>query len=550
MSPNKSLARVNRLFFSLLILTAAGKMLADDCNSNGSCCPSCSRSFLRHRPTSQDMSLQYALDRYFLDYEKDADIEVRKEERQKAHQKKISDKKNSQPHWRDAAAVHRSNVTVEPRFFTVQSTLFYNHSQKPEKLARYFLKGGKNCLVVAQTPMGTAATPVPTDPVSADINSWWLEVSSSDPSQIFSSNITLAPQRRVIGFAWNLRFDLNAYLRHTWLEVFAPLVHVRQTTNLIERNVKGRGNYALGLNNATQGLDNPEWCYGRILSCKTRTSTGLDDVKITFGWDFVKRECVVANWYANLFVPTYPGSKSHYLFESTIGSGGHVGLGMGMDVDFNVYDNGEFVLNLLFDARYAYFLPHHERRSIDLCANGEWSRYMLVAKEGQPLSTSYPAINYFTRDVKVSPRSNAEFLTLIHLEHKRFNIELGYNFWWRQAESLKLTCNIENEVGIFDISQRVLFAPAPLTTSSQATIIQAASAPLDPTPTYVTNSDFNLESARMPKSITSKLFVAMGYDIEWRKRPILLGGGFSYEFAHTKAAYQQWGIFFKNSLSF
>jgi hypothetical protein len=527
-------------------------MLADDddCNSNGGCCPSCSRSFLRHRPVSQDMALEYALDRYFLDYQKDADIDVRKEEREKAHQKRISEQKSKKANWREAAAVSRSEATVDPRVFTVQTTLFYSHSQHEEQLRRYFLKECKDCLVVAQTPIGTVLTPVPTDPVS-DINSWWLNVASHDPSQIFSSNITLAPKRKVMGFAWNVRFDLDAHLRHTWLEFFIPLVHVRHTVNLIETNVKGQGNFVPSLSNMTKAFNNPDWCYGKIPACgDTKTKTGLDDVKITFGWDFVKRERVVANWYGNLFVPTFNGSKARYLFEPTIGTGGHVGLGSGVGVDCNVYDNGEFVLNWLLDARYAYFFSHRERRSLDLCANGEWSRYMLVAQRNMSLGRAFPAINYFTRDVKVTPRSNVEFLTLLHLEHKRFNLEFGYNFWWRQEEAVELTCNMPDQVGIFDITQRVLFTPGPLTTASKATIEQVASAPLDPTPTFVTNSDFNLNSGRVPSSMTSKLFVALGCDCEWRCRPLLLGCGFSYEFAHTRASYQQWGVFFKNSLSF
>ena len=174
------------------------------------------------------------------------------------------------------------------------------------------------------------------------------------------------------------------------------------------------------------------------------------DIKTTFGWHFLERENKTAAWYLNLFIPTHHGSRAKYLFEPTIGTGGHVGIGTGFDCDWTLYEDNDTRINWVNDIRYAYFFSHCEKRSLDLCSNGEWSRYMLVAKSGA-LDAALPAINFFTRDVKITPRSNIEFLSMFHVEHKTWNVELGYNFWWRQKEKIALKCNEEcapAEVGI------------------------------------------------------------------------------------------------------
>ena len=68
--------------------------------------------------------------------------------------------------------------------------------------------------------------------------------------------------------------------------------------------------------------------------------------------------------------------------------------------------------------------------------NDDWSRYLEVAKP-TALGTPLPGINYLTQSVNVTPRNSATIWTALHFQHYNFHLEIGYNFWYRQKESVE-----------------------------------------------------------------------------------------------------------------
>ena len=111
--------------------------------------------------------------------------------------------------------------------------------------------------------------------------------------------------------------------------------------------------------------------------------SGVDDICIKLGYDFIRDENEHAGIYGLVFAPTGKGTKAKYLFEPLVGSR-HVGAGLGFNADALIYECDAYSVDLLVDARYAYFFKHKEWRSIDLF-NGDWSRYLLSCTNQQQL---------------------------------------------------------------------------------------------------------------------------------------------------------------------
>ena len=159
-----------------------------------------------------------------------------------------------------------------------------------------------------------------------------------------------------------------------------------------------------------------------------------------------------------------------------------------------------------------------------------WSRYLQVV-DASNTTTPLPGINFFTKEVTVCPNSRIQLWSALHYECYQWGIELGYNYWWRNHETIKnLTC--QNNIAVFDI------AASPGNTAisaSTAHICQSTAGPKkavsDMLFTPISVNDFNLESAEHPKASTHTLYGALCYTGELDNCPATIGFGSSYEFA-------------------
>lgn len=499
-----------KLLLCSLIFFISGINTLIRCDTNcqsGGCCPTCSHTFLRARPSSQDASLEMNQWHYYLAHIKDA---------------------------------HRT--PKKRRIFSAGGTFFYQRSTHTSSLREFFLKNCNDCsMTIAQSPIEGP------DPV-ADINASWLQI-NANPATPFSSRFTLNPKRELFGGMFNVNFDFGRWAKGLSLAAIIPVVHVKHHIGFKETSVINPGIFP-GITNAQDAFNNPAWNYGKISPCG-QSKTGVDDIHLKLQWRFLQKKRYGLGLYGSLFIPTHHGSKARSLFEPTIGNGGHVGLGGGLHAGFVISKGKNHLFTLFANARYAYFLKAHERRSLDLCPNGEWSRYLLVAREGA-LETALPGINFFTREVNVTPRSNAELIAAFHYNYKHWNFELGYNYWFRQKEKIAITCNAcdPSTVGIFDLPHVLNAQVGPFTTASTAQINQAFSAVQDATAIFVTNSDLNLNSAAHPRASSCKLYGSAGYDFDCCKYPLFTAIGASYEWGHKRSALSQWGISTKTGISF
>lgn len=194
----------------------------------------------------------------------------------------------------------------------------------------------------------------------------------------------------------------------------------------------------------------------------------------------------------------------------------HVQFGLGLNIEksFNFRWCNQF--SLYGELKWRYGFKAKEIRSFDMTPNGQWSRYMLFTTPTVD-NIPFPAINNLTFKADVTPRNSFDLLLAAHIELNKFSFELGYNFWFRQAEKVCPCINF-GAVGIADLVG-IAEAASPITTSSMATISQGVypnqyQMARDATYTVVTADNINTWSGSQAASCANAVFASIGYNYD------------------------------------
>lgn len=361
---------------------------------------------------------------------------------------------------------------------------------------------------------------------SGNIDSLWFQVISA-PGSYYSSALSFSPVQKTYGallyFAWALCEDIA-------LTINTAFVQRKNNMRICETNISGD---ELGQvpGNATisQAFMNPTMYYGRI--CGTQSKGGVDDLQIKLLKNFKPcDESLFWDIYALLGIPTGRGSRAQYLFEPLVGSN-HVQFGLGLNAEKSFEFDMCNRFSLYGELKWRYGFKATETRSFDMTPNGQWSRYMLFTT---PTASAipFPAINNLTCTADVTPRNSLDVLLAAHVEQSSFSFELGYNFWYRQAERLCPRMQLA-AVGIADlvgIAQLNSSTPVTVTTSSMATISEGVypnqyQMPRDAAYTLVTPENINARSGTQAASFINAIFGSIGYSFDC----VDLGINASYE---------------------
>jgi hypothetical protein len=428
---------------------------------------------------------------------------------------------------------------------------FIQRSTKKSMIASYFLPNNKPCATVREQGTG-------------DIDPLWFNVMSPNGSY-YSSTLFLKPQRTTYGAVITLYADLHCITEGLWLLINTTAMDAIHAVDACESNITGTiiGNVGsgtiAGFANMCDGLNNPTWLYGKIPCCGTKKKAGLDDIQVKIGYSI---DCIDNGHIAPYLVGTIPtgnGAHSRYLFEPMVGSK-HGSLGFGLNGEYDVrekhhaWKETDHALTFLADLKYRYVFTANERRSFDLCQNGNWSRYLLVVTEDQ-LSNSLPAINYFTLPCKVTPRSTIDFWLAMHYNHCAWDVEIGYTLWWRQQEKIKLRCCnssplANDNIGIYDMTGVANQSALSASTATIAQSVANGSALSDTVFTPVTLSQLNLLSAEHPNALSNKIYASGSWRYDCPSLSLFLGLNSSYEIASSKNALNQWAVWANIGLDF
>ncbi len=482
-----------------------------------------SHSFFRARPLAQDLVLENALQAYDIYY------------------KPCVSKKTERMTDETGQEVE---VSVEDTYPTWQfrPSLFFFHSTRQAERGRYFLPRNRATIEVAQKN-------------TSDISSPWLRIVTPLDAP-YLSLVGVRPRSDVVGASLFFRrdaepIDFLQWTVHPWISLFMPIVHVRHRLNLFENRLSNAG-LPPGFPNAATALDNPTWAFGRLRN-GSQTRTGIDDIELKIGQDWVREDDYHFGTYGVIFIPTGTRSRARFMWEPTIGAGPHWGLGFGFRGDSKSELISSSNITFMYEVRYAYLFSGTERRSFDL-TNSDWSRYLLVSRIADlnnNIIRALPGINFFTLPARVTPRSTIDLFLALHMKGDSYDFEFGYNLWWRQAERVRPRGFANNTVAIFDLDG---LCPPGRTSASHASIRAALPGPgapaSDPVVVPVRTTDFVIASGAHPAALSSKLYVASSWCDTWFGYDGMAGFGLSYEIAHNRAALSQFGIWLTSAMNF
>lgn len=443
---------------------------------------------------------------------------------------------------------HRSQFYIKP---------FYQHSNNPEIVAKYFLPNSdksrsnksryQSCAQIRENGTG-------------DINSLWFNLIAPAGS-FYSSTLCFSPQRVTYGAVITYYTDLSKICNQSgkfWLLINTAIMAAEHDLKVEECNRTEPGtlqcfpNFCSVFNNNRiyrDPIHNQQWKYGKI-SCSKLKDRGFDDIQVKLGYNLYCLQNSYSNIYGVVTIPTGTYPTSEFLFEPLVGSR-HTSLGAGVNSGFNLIENyksGNLCnkISLLIDLKYRYSFGATETRSFDLINNGNWSRYLLAVTEDLPLY-SFPGINVFTFPVNVIPGNSIDFWSALHYESCAWNVEFGYNLWWRQAEKICPTipcCNLlsNNNIGIYDMPGVCNIARTASTAQISQSIIGDNQIQSDPVFTPTTIRDINFSSAAHPEVLTNKIYLALSIKNNYYQCPAKVGLASSYEFSHKSSAFSQWAI--------
>jgi len=424
---------------------------------------------------------------------------------------------------------------------SLQGACFCQESFGGDDLAKYFLFGEKTTLSVKEDRRVGAG----------DIWSRWLRLESPNGAYNFDSEFTIYPKRKVCGGVFDYRRDLSQHIDGLWFSVLLPVVKVEHDLRLQEFDKAHLGvtpPTQTERSNIVDALNNPSWKYGKF-SNKKLTKSGIDDCLIKIGFNAWSNRTSHVDFFGTFLAPTGNQARSEYVFEPLVGNGGHVGIGGGTDFSCAIFSGRKRYIHLLGNIRGEYLFRGVEWRSFDLKNNGPWSRYLLVVKEGEA-ARPLPGINFFTRDMWITPQWNLNALFALHGEFSNFNVEIGYNFWWKDNEKVRLYHKWDEDVeqiGIADPSSGVAFTASVAKIGDTADTLATIR---DTSFVKIKQDDLDLNSSIHSSALAHSVYAALSLNSNIFSYPWMVGFGCFCEFADSNSAIRQYGGWLKMGVGF
>ncbi|MDR3647235.1 MAG: hypothetical protein P4L22_06865 [Candidatus Babeliales bacterium] len=432
-----------------------------DCGTSKADCLS-EKTFFRGRSSIEDATLFLAMNNYRI-YQKYMDIPI------------ITD----------------GNIIERDENFYFHGGVFFENSRKPKEIKKYFF---------------------PTDIITS---------SNNLVNQI--DNYLLCPHRELLGVFLNYHQDICS-IENLWVDAKISLYRARHSFILgcKEEHCAHVDDFLNELN-----LDK--------ISLYTRQKFGIDDLEAKLGYMVYQSEeyADYLNIYGSVVIPTASKPKADFLFEPLVGRA-HWGAGVGLNGGFKIFEHLEDkrYICVMTDLSYQYLFSASEcrlSRSPVACLENtnkflkdlnDLSSTIDAALSTVPLSIEnkltsikstllYNELKKLNKEkFKVIPGSVINFWLAMHYQHYSWNIELGYNLWWKAQEKVSLKNQLDFKNGI------------------------------------------DLALVTQPSALTNKIYILMGYFATEAKHtlPVYVGG--SYEFAKDKNALEQWAIWLGIDFSF
>lgn len=442
----------------------------------------------------------------------------------------------------------------------------YSESTKSNDLAKFFLPFGKTCLNVMEfNPQVNSQAQDLNN--AKDIEARHFNIQTVQGT--FQSRISICPKQKVggIGIAYRqtLWRDCETEDMKLWLDVSFPVVKVTNQV-ILEEKVLNTGGGAIpgviGLDGAPRvgtmrdAFKQTQMKYGRI-DGKACSRWGVADVEVKFGWGTLWGDCCHLDGYVGFVAPT--GTKidqnvAARVFAPVVGDNHHWGIIFGNYSYFDVWCHNEHAIRLAYNMNGRILFKNHQWRSFDL-KQKDWGRYMEIysslaqaqaAANTENSSSGSFGINSFTQCLEVNPRYTVDTNAAFMYTHCHWSAEIGYNFYVRHAEEVKL-CKFNPQVALKAINGNGFLQLArDIRHNYEAdnyTVDQFGNA-------QVKLSDIDLNSVSHPAVLANIIYASLGYDWNWCDFPFFVGVGGSYEFSEVNTTLNRWMVWGKIGMSF
>lgn len=455
---------------------------------------------------------------------------------------------------------------------------FGGQSSDADGLASYFLPFCQNPLVFNEDLSGTAGT---TDILSTNFNI--ITVNGITTGTPFKSTAQFCARHDEygVGFHWKQGFgfcDSSHGEKWWYVDISMPVETVRNIITIDEAIQSNGGGPAVVLAqgtqptiiaqpNVVQAFAQSAWNFGKIVSGCFLTKTGVGDVELKFGrqWMYTD-DCNMAS-YIGVWIPTGNTPCGQFVFEPILGNGNHWGIIWGGEGTMDIWADCDHAKSISFAAaaQMQYFFNRKQVRSFDVKGR-PWSRYIPVyANQAQanfaaaitdPLKAQFfstPGINVFTQCVNVVPGLQVNSTTALLVEADNgFQGELGYNFFGHHQECVSLASPWQ--VGPAFISTDGAGSTNPYRTITTDANLNGTDFDNDSgayPASLIHETDLDLQSAAHPYYFAHNVYVNLGHYWDDQCYPTYIGVGGSYEFAlHEFAAMKRWTVWGKFNIAF
>ena len=468
--------------------------------------------------------------------------------------------------------LRQENRFPEKEKIQIHVTPFSSFSHKKNDTNRLFLFDQKTSLEIGER-------------VDVDHNYLKFDEISADD---LTGQISLAPDITTYGLRIDCLINLSKFLKRASLRLTVPMQHVEhdphfQINRATNSSVgeKGIADYFDGqpMVQASEELDDNETSlrnlqeplqFGKIHGkhCKD----GVADLHIRLSYDPLHNQTWIVRLNGFLTISTTSGARSQWLFEPRLGSGGHWGLGAGIQATKTLWQDTEEApsrtLEVLMDGRYHYFFGNHERRILGLKNNKgsqlNWSHYLLLGQNQTP--RVLPAANVLAEDVRVKPGSQFEAMIMLAYRHEGSVFSIGFDSWFRQREMIRRRDTwrentygfpgIEYADDIFNFSSSdkatrdsSLFSLKNSNLTNTIATLRSVG-PGAEQQGFVSASQLSMRPATSPQAFSNTFFGSYEHIWECQKRTFLLGLGFAHELPFDNAALQTTYLWVRGGLIF
>lgn len=444
-------------------------------------------------------------------------------------------------------------------------------------------------------------------------------------SETFVGCAKLCPKYQDFLLDFDAYIAWDNFIQGLWTELRAPFVHTRWNTGLRTTVVRTGGQYystgssdywdwvvSAGQNDlipvtyqgssscplarALEGNlgfgDAPALNAGKISSCPRKTN-GLADLRFTLGYDFAQLKRYNIGLGLDFVFPVgnqldkNTCCQNMYLFDANVGGQHAYKIGGILRGQFNLCQNRQHSIDLYVDGRAYGVFGGHTTRMLGLNLGNRtcpslFNQYVLLKKYNCFAATaSYIGLERAANLLKArvtyaKPLTEAQVTASLQYRHNNVVGAIGYNFFGRSAECLKLTCMC-NKLGQFEYA--VIGAQEPVATQPNVdqeifydggfynpqdsaagytgVIVPGSQAIWGTIPSTLVqqyavdfNSRINLASAAHPRYLSNTVFANLGY--EWRDttHTPYLGLIGKVDFGVDNSALTLWGVYLKGGLCF